>query len=73
MYLPIILARNAAHDSVRRSQKQKGLMKSSIVTAVKEFTADDMVLSEALKTPAMQSPDIPGMLANILSIANGSN
>lgn len=43
-------------------------MKSSMVTAVRELTAEDIVLSEALKTPAIQSPGRPGMPPNSLSI-----
>ena len=67
------MARNAAHDSVSLLQKQNGRIKSSMVTAVKELTAEEIVLSDALKTPAMQSPGRPGMPPNSLSIVYGIN
>lgn len=37
-----------------------GLIKSSSITAAKEFTVAEMVLSPALKMPAIKRPGTPG-------------
>lgn len=40
--------------------KKEGLRKSSTVTAVKEFIAEDIVLNDPLNMPATNTPGRPG-------------
>lgn len=58
--LLITLALKAVFFCDNPRDMMKGLTRSCIVTAVREFTAEDTVLKEALKIPQIQSPGSPG-------------